>query len=439
MTPWVVPMVVSNSFRVEPERGAIRFWYRPDYSSGVGPGQTATLLALTAINGQTELNWWSLVVTPDGNEVHLVCPTENGPQSCLQIEINWEAGGWYLVTLGFTPTNSALFIDDQLAAVGPGLETVPKELAPYVTLAVGSTAAGTLPAQGQIEELSIFSGRKKMQQIMGNPFGLSVDWEIGTYYNSLSNIAALGPISDEEIAARKARAEQLRAEREALGIEMEGDGMEMMISGPATECVTNSPLYITNTVALFDTNTLWTVQFEIQGTNSPADIFVTTNLVGNYLTNSFWVWLERGPTCYTYQYTNQSPERSFYILGDATVDSDSDGLPDAYEKLVTHTNPQVWNYLDSDGDGLADAWELAHGYDPGRADTNGNGIPDGYEDWDGDALANLMEAGFRSDPAVANATWRQDSDADGIPDSVDDSPSMTDTPPLVTTFEKCPL
>jgi hypothetical protein len=434
VTPWIVPMVVSNSFRVEPERGAIRFWYRPDHTSGAGSGAVATLLELSVSNGKVSEVWWSLVVSPTGDEVHLVCQTENGPESCLRAAVNWKAGSWHMLTLGFTPTNSALYVDDQLAAVGPGLESVPPEVAPLTRLVIGSGLTGASPAQGQIEELCIFSGRKKMQQIMGNMFGLSVAWEIGIYYASLSKTAALGPISDEEIAARIAASEQRKAEREAMGIagELGGGTPMMLMSGPTATCVTNSRLYITNIVAWLDTNALWTVRFDIQGTNSPADVFCSTNLSD---TNS-WAFLERGPSCYTYQYTNQAVAQSFYILGDGTVDPDGDGLSTAYERLISHTDPVVWNLLDSDGDGLSDAWELAQGYNPTKADTSGDGIPDGYEDKDGDGLANLMETGFAGNPNVSNTNWRQDTDGAGIPDSIS---ATADAPPFVTMFDKCLL
>jgi hypothetical protein len=339
VTPWAVPMVVSNAFRIEPERGAIRFWYRPDFSSGSGPGNTATLLELATSNGKTEAVWWALVVSPEGNEVHLVCQTEKGAESCLSSKVDWEAGSWHMLTLGFTPTNSALFIDDQIAAVGDGLATIPKEIASITYLIIGSTLAGESPAQGQIEELSVFSGRKKMQQIMGNPFGLSVDWEIGLYYASLSKTAALGPISDEEIAARKALAEKRKAERLALGLDDEGGsggGMMRLMSGPVSACVTNSPLFITNAACFYDTNAGWTLQFDVQGTNGPADIF-TISALG---TTNAWTWLERGPTCSRYEYTNMPPEQSYVILG-TLLDTDGDLLTDAYERLVSHTNPNV--------------------------------------------------------------------------------------------------
>lgn len=364
VTPWRVPMVVSNTLQIEAEQGAFRLWYQPAASSGSGSGQVATLLELSTSNGKASEVWWALVVSPKGDEVHLVCQTENGPESCLKTTVNWEAGSWHMLTLGFTPTNSALYIDDQLTAVGDGLVSIPKEAAPFTSLAVGSTVAGTLPAQGQMEDLCVFSGRKKMQQILGNVFGLSADWEIATYFASLSKVAALGPISEAEIAARAALAIQRKAEREALALTEDGGGMmRMMVE--TTPCVTNSPLYITNTVAVLDTNTAsWIVTFDIQGTNSPADIFVTTNLLGSHITNSFWVWLERGPSCATYQYTNQVADQSYYMLG-SPLDSDFDGLTDAYENLVSRT---AWDNPDTDGDGWLDGQELQNGTDPLVAD-----------------------------------------------------------------------
>jgi hypothetical protein len=291
-----------------------------------------------------------------------VCQTENGPTSCLRAEVNWEAGSWHLLTIGFTPTNSALFVDDQLSAIGEGLATIPKEVAPFTSLFVGSTPSGTDPASGHIEEFCVFSGRKKIQQVMGNIFGLSVDWEIGLYFASLGKTAALGPISDEEIAARKALSEKRKAEREALGFEDEEGGGEMqrLLSGPTTVCISNSPIFITNVVATFITNQSWTLAFDVQGTNGPVDIFAVTNLVGNHITNAVWTWFERGPTCSRYEYTSMPPDQSYVILG-TMQDSDNDGLTDAFEKLVAKTNPALW---DTDGDGVSDGDEIVLGTNP---------------------------------------------------------------------------
>ena len=54
------------------------------------------------------------------------------------------------------------------------------------------------------------------------------------------------------------------------------------------------------------------------------------------------------------------------------VDTDNDGLPDAFE-LELGWNP---NSADADGDGLTDTQEFAAGTDPNNADTDGDGVND---------------------------------------------------------------
>ncbi len=112
-------------------------------------------------------------------------------------------------------------------------------------------------------------------------------------------------------------------------------------------------------------------------------------------------------------------------------DIDGDGLPDAWESAVgldpavahgpqgafadddldglTHlaeyqagTNPHL---ADSDGDGLPDGWEILHGFDP--LDL---GVSDASRDDDGDNLTNLQEFEIGTHPAKA------DTDDDGLPD-----------------------
>ena len=55
---------------------------------------------------------------------------------------------------------------------------------------------------------------------------------------------------------------------------------------------------------------------------------------------------------------------AFFILG-TPLDSDEDGLPDAYEILVSHTDP---HNPDSDGDGWMDGEEILNGTDPNVVD-----------------------------------------------------------------------
>ena len=65
----------------------------------------------------------------------------------------------------------------------------------------------------------------------------------------------------------------------------------------------------------------------------------------------------------------------FLAVGDA-ADTDNDGVPDAEERFVRHTDPSL---PDTDGDGLPDGEEVAIGTDPVSPDTDGDGLSDDCE------------------------------------------------------------
>lgn len=115
-------------------------------------------------------------------------------------------------------------------------------------------------------------------------------------------------------------------------------------------------------------------------------------------------------------------------------DTDADGLTDAHETSISHTDPLL---ADTDGDGQGDAVEIAAGSDAGRAaipaaaqtagfggtadlDTDADGLSDGYErqygtdpllaDTDRDGLADGTEIARGLNPRLL------DSDNDGLAD-----------------------
>src|SRR5262249_6015663 len=88
-----------------------------------------------------------------------------------------------------------------------------------------------------------------------------------------------------------------------------------------------------------------------------------------------------------------------------------------------------------DGDGIPSWMEMLLGTDPFKADTNGDGIPDGQAiisglsatnpDIDGDGLPNKVEIQIGTDP------FRADTDGDGVNDRLDCFP-------LDPTRSQCP-
>jgi hypothetical protein len=78
--------------------------------------------------------------------------------------------------------------------------------------------------------------------------------------------------------------------------------------------------------------------------------------------------------------------------------------------------------VDGDADCVPDSLEILLGLDPIRPDSNGNGVPDGDEDFDRDGLSNCGEVLVGTDPGRPDsdgngiADGEEDSDSDGIPD-----------------------
>ena len=88
--------------------------------------------------------------------------------------------------------------------------------------------------------------------------------------------------------------------------------------------------------------------------------------------------------------------------------------------------------VDSDGDMLPDHFEIRYGLDPGEADTDGDGITDGYElivlgtdatlaDSDFDGMSDGLELSLGFDPTVAD-----NPDPDAVVEAPDDLSVDTD-------------
>jgi hypothetical protein len=68
------------------------------------------------------------------------------------------------------------------------------------------------------------------------------------------------------------------------------------------------------------------------------DLYRTFELLGDAITNSFWLWVTNGSNGQSFTFPTCPCPRVFYVLG-CTNDTDGDGLSDAFEVLVNKTSP----------------------------------------------------------------------------------------------------
>lgn len=96
------------------------------------------------------------------------------------------------------------------------------------------------------------------------------------------------------------------------------------------------------------------------------------------------------------------------------ADSDSDGISDGYEMLRTGSDPLL---ADTEGDGVGDSVELSRGTSPVDPDTDRDGVEDGatgpVTDVDLDGLSDRLEE------MLGTSTSSADSDGDGFVDGAE--------------------
>ena len=119
------------------------------------------------------------------------------------------------------------------------------------------------------------------------------------------------------------------------------------------------PIVTSNSITIILTNTP-----DSGWLTNAYDLFYTTNMASlpePALCVTNWAWLDRStPGQTNFVFSNPGFSECYFRLG-TMQDGDSDGLTDAYELLVSHTDPQDW---DTDGDGLSDGWEVQNGMNP---------------------------------------------------------------------------
>jgi hypothetical protein len=191
--------LVENSGRtnLDLQNGSLRFWFRPDWTSGGlgggGSGGYGRLVEAGDCTASADALCWSLFFTPDGNELRFGLQAGGRPVAdCLQAPIAWQAGEWHLITLTYSSDGSVLFLDGERVGEGKGPPAwLVAAAGSESVFCIGGDASGDNLAQGQFDELATF----------GYPL---TDTEVMRHYQKLWPTVRLGPVTPEEKQAEAA-------------------------------------------------------------------------------------------------------------------------------------------------------------------------------------------------------------------------------------------
>ncbi len=339
-------------------QGSIAMWFAPDWAStnegGFGPGSLGELINVGQWTSGASYGWWSLNVDPAGANLYFSAQDNAGDTTnYLSAPIAWTTSGWHFIVLSYSATNTALYLDGQQATNGAGMSIWPSSNVLSNGFEIGSDTNGNYQAHGIFDDIATYSiplNSSAVSNLFANeetPYMIDPWTTFKDSIRSANGLPSVTPTVYEAIT---------------------GIGSLQNI-GSASTCYSSTNVWITNVVATMSgsgTNATMNLMFTIEGGSNgvPYDVFANSML--SFGTNGVpWAWMGQGYQCNVYLLTNLPPTTCFLILG-TPQDSDGDGLTDAYELLVSKTNP---HNADSDGDGLSDAWEILLGLNPNLNDN----------------------------------------------------------------------
>jgi len=331
------------------DSGSITFWYASSSwastnQGGSGPGDWAQLIDVGEWTTNSSYGYWGLSIDPPGENLWFVSQDGAGNTYTLSTPVSFTNDFFHFIALTYCATNVALYLDGMLVTNdGGGLSVWPGSNALAGGIYFGSDTNGLMSARGLFNSVATYD----------DPLDSNAVWQIFSGQYSLYRISPLNTVMFDMGSAPSNPSTNLYQA-------ITGQGNLQFVS--STTAIRSTNVWITNTVVTPAGNGTMNIQFTIQGgaDGVPYDTFVNSVLDFSSDTNKAWAWEGQGYHGNTYMITNLPNTTCFLVLG-TPQDSDGDGLTDAFEKLVSKTNP---NNPDTDGDGISDAGEVLLGLNP---------------------------------------------------------------------------
>jgi len=360
----------TNNF--SPNVGSVTFWFAPDWDSvsagGTGPGIAGRLIEAGSYTTDSSYGWWSLYFDENGDNIYFSAQTNDLSSTAttyLSAPITWTTHYWHFITLTYSATNTALYLDGGLVTSGLPLTVYPGTDVLSNGFFIGSDSNGVAQAHGMFNNVYTY----------GVPLDANTIQSIYTYSSMWYWMNPVNATYMSRLVSGNSAPSQTYYQA------ITGAG-NLQLVGSASSCVTSSNVWITNIVSSVAANGTVNVTFTIEGGSNGVPYDVFANSVLAFGTNGFpWTWMGQGYQCNVYTLTNLPSASCFLELGGPT-DADGDGLTDAYENLVSKTDP---NNAFSNLDGLSDSWEVLLGLNPRQSNLNNPAVRSNYSydlvDW----------------------------------------------------------
>ena len=348
-------METNGATNLTVDAGTVMFWFAPSsWSStnagGTGPGEYGRLFEVGSYTPDSSYGLWSIYMDDVGANIYFSAQTNDLSSNLttyVSAPISWTTNYFHFVALTYSATNTALYLDGALVTNGPGVTVYPGSDVLANGFYIGSDSNGVYQANGMFNNLVTYNvpmDAGTIQQIFNQQYGwyMMSPWNQAMFKLSSANSSPSVTPTPNVVT---------------------GQG-NLQILGATATCSYGTNAYqvwITNITSSVASDGTMSVTFAIEGGQDGFyyDVFAGTSLTSP-LSKGYWTWQGQGQHCLVYSMTGLPQGTVFLILG-TPQDTDGDGLTDAYENLVSHTDP---NNPDTDGDGIPDGWSVLLGLNP---------------------------------------------------------------------------
>jgi Concanavalin A-like lectin/glucanases superfamily len=143
--------------------GTIELWFLPNWESadtnfyGSGPNDFGRFIDVGMWQTDADCDWWSLYLNPQGTGIYFSSGTNGVRTNYLNVPISW-GNTWEMIALTYSPTNTAIYLNGQLATSGDGVRYVPTGDMLTNGFSIGSDfATGMQQAHGQFDDLVTYN------------------------------------------------------------------------------------------------------------------------------------------------------------------------------------------------------------------------------------------------------------------------------------------
>ena len=156
-------------------RGTFKCFFKPDWTSGQGPGRHATLAGFGQWKVPPDMTgYWGITMDPTGKQLQLGIQSTTRGETLIAADIQFEKDRWVEIAVSYAPEGTWIHVDGVTHGPGQGVSFLPPDRALSDTgLSIGNAPKGNQPVGGILDEVQWFNFPLKQVELESRQWSMS--------------------------------------------------------------------------------------------------------------------------------------------------------------------------------------------------------------------------------------------------------------------------